>query len=114
MLRDEIYRCSLLWLDENTLVIGWADRFKICKVVRRHHAGLVMMGDVGTASGANSSGIGGGGALRKGSSKVLGATLGALGATGIGSNFVTSSDKKDLGTHVEISMVLEEDFQLMF
>ncbi len=102
MLRDEIYRCSLLWLDENTLVIGWADRFKICKVVRRHHAGLVMMSDVGTA---NSSGGIGGGALRKGSSKVLGATLGALGATGIGSNFVTSSDKKDLGTHVEISMV---------
>ena len=102
MLRDEIYRCSLLWLDENTLVIGWADRFKICKVVRRHHAGLVMMSDVGTASGTNSSGMSGG-ALRKGSSKVLGATLGALGATGIGSNFVNSRDKKDLGTHVEIS-----------
>ncbi|CAF0718867.1 unnamed protein product [Brachionus calyciflorus] len=33
-LRDELYRCSLLWLDKDTLVIGWADRFKICKVVR--------------------------------------------------------------------------------
>ena len=31
-LRDELYRCSLLWADPDTLVIGWADRFKICKI----------------------------------------------------------------------------------
>ncbi len=39
-LRDELYKCSLLWPDPETLVIGWADRFKICKVVRRaaHHS----------------------------------------------------------------------------
>jgi hypothetical protein len=75
-------------------VIGWADRFKICKVVRRHYA---AMGMVESTSGD--------GAGVKKTSKVLGATLGALGATSLGSNFVTtsSSDKKDLGTHVEIS-----------
>ena len=35
-LRDVVYRCSLLWLDTaaTTLVIGWADRFKICKIIR--------------------------------------------------------------------------------
>jgi hypothetical protein len=93
----------LLWLDENTLVIGWADRFKICKVVRRHYGTLGMVESASGGSGIG--GIGGTGAGVKKTSKVLGATLGALGATSLGSNFVTtsSSDKKDLGTHVEIS-----------
>ena len=49
-----------------------------------------------SGGGANSS------SMSKGS-KVLGATLGALGATSIGGNFVSTGDKKDLGTHVEIS-----------
>lgn len=31
-LRDELYRCSLLWLDPLTLVVCWADRLKICKI----------------------------------------------------------------------------------
>ena len=86
-LRDEIYRCSLLWLDENTLVIGWADRFKICKVVRRHNTLGVVPASAGTSK----------------ASKALGATLGALSAASLGANFVATSDVKDMATHVEIS-----------
>ncbi|XP_070565310.1 vacuolar protein sorting-associated protein 41 homolog [Ptychodera flava] len=34
-LRPEIYRCHLCWRDDITLLIGWADRIKICKVKER-------------------------------------------------------------------------------
>ncbi|XP_077978241.1 vacuolar protein sorting-associated protein 41 homolog [Glandiceps talaboti] len=34
-LRPEIYRCHLCWKDDVTLLIGWADRIKICKVKER-------------------------------------------------------------------------------
>lgn len=65
-LRDELFRCCLLWTDADTLIIGWTDRFKICKVVRRSFGNL--------PTNTKASG-----------------------------NFVTISDKKDMGTHVEIS-----------
>ncbi|ELU13950.1 hypothetical protein CAPTEDRAFT_174173 [Capitella teleta] len=34
-LRPEIYRCSLCWKDEFTLLIGWADQVKVCVVRER-------------------------------------------------------------------------------
>ncbi|RMZ95803.1 vacuolar sorting-associated 41 -like protein, partial [Brachionus plicatilis] len=40
-LRDELYRCSLLWQDKDSLIIGWADRFKICKIIRSRSSGLI-------------------------------------------------------------------------
>jgi hypothetical protein len=80
-LRDELYRCCMLWTDEETLILGWGDRFKICKVVRR------SFGNLPTNTKA---------------SKAISALAGTVLHNAAG-NFVTTSDKKDLGTHVEIS-----------
>ena len=74
-LRDELYRCSLLWSEVDCLVIGWADRFKICRVKRR----------------GNFTGI---------SSTQANSQTNKL--TSIAAN-VFSSTSSDLGTHVEIS-----------
>ncbi len=80
-LRDELYRCSLLWYNPDCLVIGWADRFKICKIIRRNNfsnLGLPQPNSISSlAANVLSSG----------------ASLGA-------------HDKRDLGTHVEISKCL--------
>lgn len=43
-LRDELYKCSLLWPDQETLVIGWADRFKICKVIKKYSVAAAAAG----------------------------------------------------------------------
>ena len=80
-LRDELFRCCLLWTDADTLIIGWTDRFKICKVVRR------SFGNLPTNTKA---------------SKAISALAGTVLHNAAG-NFVTTSDKKDMGTHVEIS-----------
>ena len=72
---------------------GWADRFKICKIVRRYSVAIAGSGP-GPSSATSS--------LRKGSHFLGVSVLGALGDT-VGGNFVSASDKKDLGTHVEIS-----------
>lgn len=40
-LRDEMYRCSLLWQDQDSLIIGWADRFKVCKIIRSKSSTLI-------------------------------------------------------------------------
>ncbi len=66
-LRDELYRCShkffilitqiknitkskkiyfsgsLLWYNLDCLIIGWADRFKICKIVRRNNLSNISL-----------------------------------------------------------------------
>ncbi|XP_013388215.1 vacuolar protein sorting-associated protein 41 homolog [Lingula anatina] len=34
-LRSEIYRCHLSWKDDRTLLIGWADKVKICVIRER-------------------------------------------------------------------------------
>jgi len=47
-LRNELYRCSLLWSEPDCLIIGWADRIKICQVVRGQHTSIatnVFTGD---------------------------------------------------------------------
>lgn len=78
-LRDELYRCSLLWAEQDCLIIGWADRFKICRVVRSSRAAA-------TAAPTNQSSQ-----ARKLSSITNVLTSGAL-------------DKAtDTGAHVEIS-----------
>lgn len=77
-LRDELYRCSLLWSEADCLVIGWADRFKICRVIRRNNfTGL-------SATQANNQ-----------TNKL----------SSIAAN-VFSSNSSELGTHVEISKLL--------
>ena len=92
-LRDELYKCSLMWADSETLVIGWADRFKVCKIVRRYP----MSGS--QTNSKNSKSI-----------SALAATVlptsssfAALGASG---------DKRDLGTHVEIISMIKTDFYI--
>jgi hypothetical protein len=79
-LRNELYRCCLLWTNADTLLIGWGDRFKICKVMRR------TFGTLPTNTKA---------------SKAISALAGSVLHNAAG-NFATG-DKKDLGTHVEIS-----------
>lgn len=79
-LRDELYRCCLLWIDSDTLIIGWGDRFKVCRVVRRTFGNLP----------SNTK-----------ASKAISALAGSVLYNAAG-NFVTG-DKKDIGTHVEIS-----------
>ncbi|XP_076360932.1 vacuolar protein sorting-associated protein light isoform X2 [Tachypleus tridentatus] len=37
-LRPELYRCNMFWKDEKTLLIGWADRIKVCVVQKRSPA----------------------------------------------------------------------------
>lgn len=86
-LRDELYRCCLLWLDQDTLVLGWADRFKICKVVRKF---------TGTLPSNTKA------------SKALSAL--AVSVLPSSSSTFGSSDKKDFGTHVEVVSVVETDF----
>jgi hypothetical protein len=96
-LRDELFRCSLLWFDPDTLVIGWADRFKICKIIRRHSvANLAASGNSGKAANAISA---------------MAATVLSSGA-GIASTFVaaSSNDKRDFGTHVELSKLEKRYF----
>ncbi|XP_078703981.1 vacuolar protein sorting-associated protein 41 homolog isoform X2 [Branchiostoma floridae x Branchiostoma belcheri] len=34
-LRPELYRCNMCWKDDTTLLIGWGDSIKICKVKER-------------------------------------------------------------------------------
>jgi hypothetical protein len=34
-LRPELYRCSLCWKDETTLLIGWGDTIKMCSIKNR-------------------------------------------------------------------------------
>ncbi|XP_072029867.1 vacuolar protein sorting-associated protein 41 homolog isoform X2 [Amphiura filiformis] len=34
-LRTELYRCNLCWKDKSTLLVGWADRIKVCVVKER-------------------------------------------------------------------------------
>jgi len=50
-LRNELYRCSLLWSEPDCLIIGWADRFKICRVVRGQHTSLATNVLTGGAAG---------------------------------------------------------------
>ena len=50
-LRNELYRCSLLWPEPDCLVIGWADRFKICRVVRGHQTSIATNVFTGGAAG---------------------------------------------------------------
>lgn len=87
-----MYRCTLLWNGPNCLVIGWADRFKICKIVRRNNL-------VATSS-THAHGL-------RGSANAVASTVAStIAATVLSSgagSFVTSSDKKDFGTYVEIS-----------
>ncbi|XP_071158448.1 vacuolar protein sorting-associated protein 41 homolog [Mytilus edulis] len=35
--RPELYRCNLCWRNEKTLLIGWADRVKVCVIKDRVH-----------------------------------------------------------------------------
>ena len=89
-LRDELYRCSLLWCDADTLAIGWADRFKICKVVRKNPINL-------PASNTKTSK-----AITAIASTVL------ANSSSFASGFSASSEaasKQDFGTHVEISKI---------
>jgi hypothetical protein len=88
-LRDELYKCSLLWPNPDTLVIGWADRFKICNIVRKYPIPGAQ------APGARTS-------------KTISALAGSVLPTS--SSFASlsgasGSEKKDL-THVEISIKL--------
>eukprot|EP00058_Branchiostoma_floridae_P023305 XP_002608795.1 hypothetical protein BRAFLDRAFT_125598 [Branchiostoma floridae] len=34
-LRPELYRCNMCWKDDTTLLIGWGDSIKVCKVKER-------------------------------------------------------------------------------
>lgn len=83
-LRDELYRCTLLWNGPERLIIGWADRFKICKIVR---------GSLVPASGHG---------LKASATTVANSIAATVLSSGAGS-LVTSTDKKDFSTHVEIS-----------
>ena len=85
-LRDELYRCTLVWIDADTLVIGWADKFKILKIVRRHGVGMAPPSNT-TAGSAIAA---------------MAATVLSSGA-GIAGTFVSGNDKRDLGTHAIIS-----------
>jgi hypothetical protein len=87
---------SYLWsclarYEPDCLVIGWADRFKICKIIRRYNL---------LSSSASGQG------LKAGVSTVassIASTVLSSGAGFAGSFVTTSSDKKEMGTHVEIS-----------
>jgi hypothetical protein len=98
-LRDELYRCSLLWCDPDTLAIGWADRFKICKVVRKNPINLP------TSSTKTSK------AITAIASTVL-ANSSSF-ATGFGATSEAGS-KLDYGTHVEISKTVGNNLEKFF
>lgn len=85
-LRDELYRCSLLWTDPYTLVICWADRLKICKIKLKKSAQLTQ---TPLASSRSSAII---------SFASNAATSGAVLASSLVGN-----EKKDSMTYVEIS-----------
>ena len=34
-LRPDVYKCCLFWRDESTLLLGWADAVKVCRVKRK-------------------------------------------------------------------------------
>lgn len=95
-LRDELYRCTLVWIDADTLVIGWADKFKILKIVRRHGVGMAPPSNTTTAGSAIAA---------------MAATVLSSGA-GIAGTFVSGNDKRDLGTHAIIISSVETDFYI--
>jgi hypothetical protein len=92
-LRDELYRCSLLWVDSDTLIIGWADRFKICKIVRKQATGV----DNNTTQVLHAS---------KAPATSLASLATIFTPNSLHGTFSSSKDKKDLGTHVQIGFSL--------
>ena len=36
--RPELYGCQLVWKDDHTLLLGWADRIKVCVVKEQRRA----------------------------------------------------------------------------
>ena len=87
-------------------MIGWADRFKICKIIRRFN---LLSSTVSAGGGSASQG------LKAGMSTVassIASTVLSSGAGFAGSFVTTSNDKKEMGTHVEIS--LSNFFQFNF
>ncbi len=86
-LRDELYKCSLLWPNPSTLVIGWADRFKICNIVRKYPTPGAQ-----APSSRSSSAI----------SALAGSVLPTSSSLYANMSGGSSIEKKDL-THVEIS-----------
>ena len=88
-----LFKLNLPRYEPDFLVIGWADRFKICKIIRRYNL---------LSSSSSASGQG----LKAGVSTVassIASTVLSSGAGFAGSFVTTSSDKKEMGTHVEIS-----------
>jgi hypothetical protein len=72
-----LYRCSLLWLDNLTLAIGWGDKLKICKIKTKNST-------ISNQSSSNS--------------------IAAIAVSGAGlAAALVGNEKKDASTYVEIS-----------
>ena len=105
-LRDELYRCSLLWYQQDCLVIGWADRFKICKVIRRYLVNIfsllvalfysLLCLNISTRN--NFSNL----AMPQANQQNTITSI-AANVLSSGAGSFSAHDKRDIGTYVEIS-----------
>lgn len=87
-----------MWYQPDCLVIGWADRFKICKIIRRF----------GSIASSSTTGF-------KASASTVASSIASTvlsSGAGLAGSFVTTSDKKDFGTHVEITCMVQTDFYI--
>ncbi|PWZ03315.1 hypothetical protein BCV70DRAFT_197537 [Testicularia cyperi] len=56
--RADLYRCTLYWQDDRTLLVAWADHIKIAKIRERNPANVASSASSATSSLAKVGGIG--------------------------------------------------------